>query len=185
MKVLLVWGWLVIAIGLGGLLTLLHEGPLPLPEARPGGLTPTWTMTHGLALRCPCSRRVVDHLLARGASAEVVERVLLVDPKPEVEAGLTKAGFLVEAVEGESLAQRGFVAVPGLVIRSPDGDVAYAGAHAPKRSGPIDDLSLLSAARAGASPKPFAVLGCAISQALNARVDPLALKYPSWPGVSR
>ncbi|MER2565079.1 MAG: hypothetical protein ABTQ32_30425 [Myxococcaceae bacterium] len=185
MRVLLVWGWLIIAVGLGGLLTLLHEGPLPLPEARPGGLTPTWTMTHALALRCPCSRRVVDHLLKRGASPEAVERVLLVDPTPQVEAALTKAGFFVEAVDGESLAGRGFVAVPGLVIRAPEGDVAYAGAHAPKRSGPIDDLSLLTAARAGAQPKPFAVLGCAISQALNERVDPLALKYPSWPGVSR
>lgn len=185
MKVLLVWSWLIIAVGLGGLLTLLHEGPLPLPEARPGGPTATWTMTHGLALRCPCSRRVVDHLVKRGASPDAVERVLLVDPKPEVEAALTKAGFLVEAVEGEALAARGFVAVPGLVIRSSAGDVAYAGAHSPKRSGPIDDLSLLSTARAGASPKPFAVLGCAISQALDARVDPLALKFPSWPGVSR
>lgn len=185
MKVLLVWGWLVVAVGLGGLLTLLHEGPLPLPEARPGGPTPTWTMTHALSLRCPCSRRVVDHLLSRGASADAVERVLLVDPKPEVEAALTKAGFLVEDVEAESLAARGFVAVPGLVIRAPDGEVSYAGAHAPKRSGPIDDLSLLTAARAGARPRPFAVLGCAISQALNDRVDPLALKFPSWPGVLR
>lgn len=185
MKVLLVWGWLVIAVGLGGLLTLLHEGPLPLPEATPGGPTPTWTMTHALALRCPCSRRVVDHLLARGASPQAVERVLLVDPTPEVESALTKAGFAVEDVEAQSLAGRGFVAVPGLVIRSPAGDVAYAGAHAPKRSGPIDDVSLLTAARAWGQPKPFAVLGCAISQALNARVDPLALKFPSWPGVNR
>lgn len=185
MKVFLVWSWFVLIVGLGGLLTLLHEGPLPLPEARPGAPTTTWTMTHALALRCPCSRRVVDHLLVRGASTDAVERVLLVDPKPDVEAALTKAGFLVEAVEGESLAARGFVAVPGLVIRSPNGDVAYAGAHAPKRSGPIDDLALLSAAKAGAQPTPFAVLGCAISQALNARVDPLALKYPSWPGVLR
>ncbi|MBL8936726.1 MAG: hypothetical protein JNM69_19360 [Archangium sp.] len=185
MKVVLVWGWLVVAVGLGGLLTLLHEGPLPLPEARPGGPTPTWTMTHALAMRCPCSRRVVDHLLSRRASAGVVERVLLVDPTPAVEASLTSAGFLVEAVEADSLAGRGFVAVPGLVIRSPSGDVAYAGAHAPKRSGPIDDVSLLTAARDGAQLRPFAVLGCAISQALNARVDPLALKSPSWPGALR
>lgn len=111
--------------------------------------------------------------------------MLLVDPKPDVEAALVKAGFRVEAVDGDSLTERGFVAVPGLVIRTPAGDVAYAGAHAPKRSGPIDDLALLAAARAGTQTRPFAVLGCAISQALNARVDPLALKYPSWPGVSR
>lgn len=50
MKVLLM-GWVGLVIGLGGLLTLLHEGPLPLPEARPGEPTSSWTMTHGFPVR--------------------------------------------------------------------------------------------------------------------------------------
>lgn len=182
-KAWLVFSWLLATTALGGLLTALHESPLPRPTATVGAPTPTWTMVHGLALRCPCSRRIVEHLVSRGAVAGVRELVVLVDATPQVVAALEGRGFVVESVGAQSLAAHGFEAVPGLLIRSPAGAVAYAGAHAPKRSAPVDDLGLLAAARAGRSPRPFAVLGCAISDALSARLDPLSLKFPSWPGV--
>jgi hypothetical protein len=162
----------------GGLLTLLHEGPLPAPEARAGEATGQWVMTHGLALRCPCSRRIVDYLVKRGATPTADERVLLVDATDEAQQRLLAAGFTVTSVSSEALTGMGFVAVPGLVIRRPDGSVAYAGAHAPKRSGPIDDLAILQAANGTAPIKPFAVLGCALSRALSDQTDPLALKTP-------
>ncbi|MCU0698767.1 MAG: hypothetical protein MUC96_19875 [Myxococcaceae bacterium] len=175
-KTFLVWTWVLAALALGALLTLLHEAPLPPPNPTAGAPASEWTLTHGLALRCPCSRRIVDHLLARGATADAAEEVLLVDAADGTVRALEARGFRVRAVDADTLPRLGFEAVPGLVIRSPDGRVAYAGAHAPKRSGPVDDLSLLQRAREGASTRPFAVLGCAISQALTARVDPLSLK---------
>jgi hypothetical protein len=137
-------------------------------------------MTHGLAMRCPCSRRIVEHLLARGAGGDVAETVLLVDAAPGTVSALEARGFLVRAVDADTLPRLGFEAVPGLVIRAPDGTVAYAGAHSPKRTGPVDDLALLAHVREGAGVRPFALLGCAISQALTARIDPLSLKSMPW-----
>lgn len=133
-------------------------------------------MTHGLSLKCPCSRRIVDHLVSRGPSADALERVVVADATDEAVERLSWRGFHVERVSSDTLEKAGFVSVPGLVIHRPDGSVAYAGAHAPKRTGPIDDLSLLNAARDGAQLRPFAVLGCAVSQSLSRRVDPLGLK---------
>ncbi len=177
-KVFLIWAWVVATLALGGLLTLLHEAPLPAPDARAGQATGRWAMTHGLALRCPCSRRIVDHLVKRGATATADERVLLVDATDDALVRLGAAGFTVNSVSAEALTGMGFVAVPGLVLRRPDGSVAYAGAHAPKRSGPIDDLAILQAANGTAPVEPFAVVGCALSRALSEQVDPLALKTP-------
>ncbi|MDX2012616.1 MAG: hypothetical protein SFW67_20630 [Myxococcaceae bacterium] len=179
-KTFLLWTWLLSVLALGGLLTLLHEAPLPAPSATAAAPTTTWTLTHGLAMRCPCSRRIVDHLLARGATAEATEEVLLVDAMPATRSALEARGFHVRSVDADTLPRLGFEAVPGLVIRSPEGRVAYAGAHAPRRTGPVDDLSLFVRAREGAATTPFAVLGCAISQALTARVDPLSLKSLPW-----
>jgi hypothetical protein len=176
----LFWSWLLGVLALGGLLTLLHEAPLPPPKAAPGTPTATWTMTHGLALRCPCSRRIVDHLVARGAAPDATETVLLVDATPSTVTALEARGFVVRQVDADTLPGLGFEAVPGLVVRTPSGAVAYSGAHAPKRTGPVDDLALLARARAGSTATPFAVLGCALSQALTARVDPLSLKSLPW-----
>jgi hypothetical protein len=179
-KAFLLWSWLLGALALGGLLTLLHQAPLPAPERAAHAPTARWTMTHGLAMRCPCSRRIVDHLVSRGRTPDVEETVLLVDASPATLSALEARGFSVRALTAEELPRLGFEAVPGLVIRAPTGAVAYAGAHAPRRTGPIDDRALLVSAQAGADPTPFAVLGCAISQALSARVDPLSLKSLPW-----
>src|SRR5438105_473548 len=70
--------WALSTAILGVALLAFHQ-PLPLPEARAMTATGRWTLVHALSLTCPCSRRVLDYLKARGSRRDVEERILLVD----------------------------------------------------------------------------------------------------------
>lgn len=176
--------WFAGILFLGGALTAVHELPLvvsvPAPEA---AATPSWTVTHVLSTKCGCSKRVLLHLVARGAQQDGVrERVLLIEANDEWRDQLEHVGFEVEAIDAERLAAEvGVDAAPTVVLRRPDGSLAYSGAYAPKRAAPPQDVELLARARAGETLEAFPLFGCAVSRELQERSDPLRLKY----GVSK
>ena len=173
-------GWLIATVVLGGALLALHQ-PLPLPPPQPAAATGRYVLLHALATQCPCSMRVLDYLAARGAHAGVDERVLLVDGDEAVSGRLRARGFTVEPVDAAALAQRYRIeAAPLLVILRPNGSVAYRGAHSPRPQMAPVDLALLDEVRRGGEPSSLALLGCAVSRALQDRLDPLGIKYSLW-----
>jgi hypothetical protein len=173
--------WITGIILVGGALTAVHELPLEVSTpAREAPATPTWSMVHVLSTKCGCSKRILQHLVGRhvSADADVRERVVLIDATDEWRTQLEGAGFEVEAQDAAQLAQRiGVDAAPTLVVRRPDGSLAYSGAYAPKRGAPPRDLELLARARAGETLDGFPLFGCAVSRELQERSDPLRLKY--------
>jgi hypothetical protein len=67
-----------------------------LAALRAGEGRPRWIALHVLYEGCRCSRRVFDHLVARGASPAMAERVLLVGGSEAV-AALPLFGCAVSA----------------------------------------------------------------------------------------
>lgn len=172
--------WLVGALSLGAALMVLHA-PLPLPRTARVPSTGRYMLVHALSLECPCSRRVLDALLARGAHADVDEKILLVGADETSAARARLRGFTVELLDEQRLAQRyGIEAVPLLLIVAPDGFVDYRGAHAPRPQMAPIDLVLLEEVRRGGRPRSLALFGCAVARDLQHRLDPLGLKYSWW-----
>lgn len=175
--------WVLITVIIGGALTALHT--VPLPAVTPAWQAPTgqWVALHVLSARCPCSRRVAVQLAARGAQRGVHEHVALIDATSAVSEPLRAAGFEVDALAGVDLEARyGVLAAPTLVLRRPDGSVAYAGGYAPRNTLPARDLEIFAQARAsGADVPAYPTFGCAVSRQLQAAIDPLNLKYGDTP----
>ena len=172
-------GWFVLTLAVAAGATALHEAPLPMPEP-PLQQTGAFHVTHALSMQCGCSRRIVDYLLSRGASA-VPEDVLLLDAEESLASQLRARGFAVHVLDEAALAASyGIQAVPSLVIYRPDGSVAYRGAHAPRPQMDPTDLEMLSAIRAGQGTASNPIFGCAVSRELQRRHDPLRLKYSLW-----
>jgi hypothetical protein len=172
--------WLAAVLALGGALMVLHA-PLPLPAALRVAPSGRHLLVHALSLHCPCSRRILDYLIARGSRRDADERVLLVDGDDATATRLRARGFAVEQDDAQTLSQRHDIeAVPLLVIVRPDGTVAYRGGHTPRPQMAPVDLTLLDEVRHGAVPRPLAVFGCAVARDLQRRLDPMGLKYLWW-----
>jgi hypothetical protein len=139
-------------------------------------------LTHVLYGACACSRRVLDHLIARGTLSATTERVVLAgaDQSSRV-AELHARGFGVDLLAPEELKLRyGVEAAPLLIVSSPTGDVRYLGGYSARKQGPVlRDRELLAELRAGRFAASLPVLGCAVSRKLQALADPWGLKYSS------
>lgn len=171
--------WAAVTVMIGGWLTALHALPLESQRAWSTPGSGRWSAVHVLDLKCPCSRAVLDRVRARGARHDITEVVALIHGKPEVQQSLEAAGFAVENVAPEQLEpELGVTAAPVLVVRAPDGTPRYVGAYAARRTRPPEDMGLIDAALAGHPAAPFPLFGCAVSRALQQRLDPLHLKYP-------
>jgi hypothetical protein len=173
--------WLTGTTALGGAVTALHV--LTLPDQHPRqsvDATTAVTALHALAWKCPCSKRVVEALLARRPVAGVRERVALIDGPEETAAALRAQGFEVDPIDAATLEARyGLTGAPVLVVRR-SGVVAYLGGYAPRRNLPPVDAGLISSVSAGQSPSPYPLFGCAVGKALQQQLDPLNLKYGAW-----
>jgi hypothetical protein len=170
--------WLLATVLIGTATTSLHLRPLPTGEARAMAASSQWEVIHVLSSKCPCSRRVSQSLLARGASSEQHEQVVLLDASPAEVNDLKATGFEVTATSAEHLRTGwGVEAAPMLIIHRPDGSLAYQGAYGPTRGTPPRDLEVLARVRAGEILKPWLLLGCAVSRSLQQQSDPLGLKY--------
>lgn len=138
-------------------------------------------LTHVLYGACACSRRVLDHLVARGPLSATTERVVLAgtDRGSRV-AELHARGFGVDLLAPEELKARyGIEAAPLLIISSPAGDVRYLGGYSERKQGPaLQDRELLAQLRGGRFATALPVLGCAVSRRLQELADPWRLKYP-------
>jgi hypothetical protein len=183
--------WVAVAIPLGALLLARHMVALPSPDredpvlaaavaahAPPG----SWFAVHFLYRECACSRRVVDHLLARSRPAGLRERVVLVGtgapPVPDRLADdLAARGFAIEIATPRELGSRWHIeAAPLLVVADPAGRVRYSGGYGRRKQDPnVEDLTILAELEGASDPATLPVFGCAVSERLDRAIDPLGL----------
>jgi len=184
---IVVW---IVALGLiiAGLMTG-HWVVLPHPEVGES-LTPTepefsgsadaeLTALHFLYADCPCSRRVLNHVLDRQTIAGVCEKIVLIGDDHTIRGLALSSGYQFEAVAADELkAQYGVEAAPLLVVTDPKANIVYSGGYTTRKQGPaILDVATITALTKGKSPACLPVYGCAVSQELQALVDPFGLKY--------
>lgn len=161
---------------------------LPLPAARPAAVAPAGSPTawHVLGSDCGCSASISRDLARSGPAAGWREQVWLVGDEPGIARELRAAGFAVERIVPELLArQHGIKGAPWLVLFDATGQVAYSGGYSSGRPGvgnAVNEAARLRAAvAAGRIAASLPAYGCATSEDLRQRLDPLGFKYPSAP----
>ncbi len=188
-RIVLFTVWFSITAVVGARLAALHLVPLPQPEfqesvaseAEPRSTKNSWSLTHILAVNCPCSQRIADHLLSRGVVPNVIEDVWILGSKPDLAGEFDLRGFHVSTVDPDQLAARtGIQGGPWLLIRDPLGKLVYSGGYAARPlNDPADarDLELLDRVRNGEHPVAWPAFGCAASHSWQRKIDPLGFKY--------
>ncbi len=182
--------WAAAVLLVGSYLLAGHLLTLPKPESADERLaagiarvrTPQnegrWLALHVLYTGCGCSKRVLDHLVSRGASSFAIERVVLVGGDDAIAARVRAAGYQYEAVTDATLeSQYGVAAAPLLVIADPTNAVRYVGGYTDrKQSEKIQDEEMFALLAKGETPSPLPVFGCAVAKKLQDTVDPLGLR---------
>lgn len=169
-------------------LMVAHWVTLPVPETHDSRLvkglgalhhTPGWMAVHVLYAECPCSRRLVHHLLERGALPDVEETIVLVGDDGSLAADAPARGFAVEVVTEVELARRfGVESAPLFAVVDPEGTVRYAGGYTRRKQGSdVHDVEIVAALRRGDGAAELPLFGCAVSRELQRTLDPLNLKY--------
>jgi hypothetical protein len=135
------------------------------------------TILHVLAADCECSQAVAEHLVGRGASEDEREVVWIVGDAGRLGDRLEAEGYRTDVVSAEAVQESlGVAGAPVLFVYDRDSDaVLYAGGYAPRRPSRLG--AIVSAVRAGESPRPHPAYGCIVGSDLRRRVDPLGLKY--------
>lgn len=173
-------GWGVATVGVTGLLMVNHTVPMPGPQSATrlaDGLSMQLgavDVVHLLPARCSCTDGLVRHLAERGADGDEV--VVFVGEPAERHRILAERGFVWDAMSTEALTDLGVEALP-LLVAWRDGEPAYVGGYFDHPSAIHSrDEDLLDAVRAGDDPTPLPLYGCAISDSLQQRIDPLGLQ---------
>ncbi|GAB5496087.1 MAG: hypothetical protein Phyf2KO_11670 [Phycisphaerales bacterium] len=177
--------WAICGVIVGAALMVSHWVPLPHPSEDDGVLRAalqeqgnsgdSWTLTHFLYTECPCSLRIMDHVLARGRVDYVSERFVLIgDSMP---SGLAE-GFVYQVVEPDELLDRyGIESAPLFTVTDTDGAVRYVGGYTARKQGlDVSDLAIVQKLQNGKHVEPLPVYGCAVSTRLKDIVDPLRIK---------
>ena len=173
------WLWAPMPVVLVGLLLSGHLLTLPPPEAARLRLEGNgWRALHVLALKCGCSRQVIDHLVERRARPGLSERVLFIGEDAATAARVRAAGYAFESIGAKGLEERyGIKGAPLLVVVDPQQRVVYSGGYSRQPRGEPEDLAIFAKVKAIEPAQSFPLFGCAVSRSLQAQVDPLGLKY--------
>ena len=140
-----------------------------------------WSVLHFIYAECPCSRRVLDHVLATGPSQRLHEQIVLVGGDEAIAIQIRHLGFEVDQITPEQLAGKYAVkAAPMMVVVDPNRKVRYAGGYTSRKQAyEIHYLRIASELLDGKVVERLPVYGCAVSRELKAIVDPLGLKSSS------
>ena len=173
--------WFSIVAVLSAFLVAVHALPLPATTLSSAPASGTWRATHALGADCGCSAYVADALIARGPRPGWEEKILLVGHQPALLRQLQAAGFAAEQLSPADFTRRtGLQGAPWLALHAPDGTTAYSGGYAPSRPGinaaALFDASIMDRVRQGQNVPAYPSFGCALSQELRSRLDPLSLK---------
>ena len=140
--------------------------------------TGRWKAMHFLYSECPCSRRILKHLLAREPMQNIEEIIILVGPTETNLEQLKNSRFIFECVSPDELKCKYNVeSAPLLLVLSPDHKIRYSGGYTTRKQGlTIQDISLIRRTVSGEAFQPLPVYGCGVSDAIKAITDPLGLK---------
>lgn len=165
-----------------------HLVALPAPEPNSalisalGALRPEhaqgWSLIHVIYGPCPCSGRIVDHLLERRAQPGITEHVLLTQDEGRFGPRLSQRGFIVHHLSPDELDARFKISSsPLLLILDPTDQPRYIGGYTAQKQGPApQDLLLLARAQAGLGMPSLPILGCAVSARLRRLLNPMNLR---------
>ncbi|MFO0722693.1 MAG: hypothetical protein U1E65_02840 [Myxococcota bacterium] len=181
------WAWVPVVLVPSSYLLAAHLVPLPRPlledptlasGVQSLGPAGRWSAVHILYGECGCSRRVFDHLLARGPEPGFQESIVLVGDRPSFRERAVARGFQVLLLSEAQLEERFHViSVPMLVLADPRGEVRYAAGYTDTKQGPdIADLRLMRGLAQGTPAEAKPIFGCAVSSALKDQLDPLGLR---------
>lgn len=183
--------WLAGFVMVGGYLLAPHLLTLPVPDTgdavlqrsvaqRQVGQHGRWLALHVLDEDCPCSLRVLEHLLAARRPDGVAERVVLVASPgdPARLAAIRARGFDLDVVTPEQLGERyRLEAAPLLVVVDPSDTVRYLGGYTPrKQADDVRDAQIIAATLRGDRVAPLPAFGCAVGAALREAIDPLGVR---------
>jgi hypothetical protein len=191
--------WAVSALLITGELASAHWYALPHPPpaspqllaalsaqltAADGGKL---SVTHVLYAQCQCSRQIVEHLVARGARHDVVERVLVVEPSSALQDRLRAAGYRVEALAPLALKrQYGIESAPLLIVADAAHVIRYMGGYTTRKQAPEShDDEIIDRVLKGDFAEELPVFGCAVTRRLQKLLDPLGLQYGANIGETR
>jgi hypothetical protein len=187
--------WCALSVTLVSALGAAHFYALPAPRADDLALARAvesvragrpLVLLHFLYAKCKCSRRIFDHLIARGALGRASEQVVLVDGDAALAARLRTAGFAVSEVGPSELEQGyGVSAAPLLVVAGQSDTPAYVGGYTTRKQGlEVEDVRIARDVARGVPTVLLPLFGCAVSEQLQRLLDPLGLKYgPFGPQV--
>jgi hypothetical protein len=180
--------WFIVMLSVGASLLARHVVALPRPTIDPALATAMaslrtqddagrWMVVHVRYAECRCSQRIAEHLLSAPRPSDTTEEVLLVGHEPDLEARLAAHSYRVLSVTPKELGERfHIVAAPSFIVAAPDGSVRYAGGYAATKQGPDPrDRSILADLRIGKSVAALPVFGCAVSEKLQAELNPLGI----------
>jgi hypothetical protein len=186
---LLLGAWAALAFVVAASLMAAHTYTLPTPAVADDtfvGAIDTlrerddtgWLVVHVLYAECRCSQRIFDHLLGSTRPADVTEKVLLVGQRDDFAASARARGIAVVNVTPRELAAHYRIeSAPLLLVVDPAGDVRYAGGYTERKQGPeIEDVELIERLLREESTTPLPLFGCAVSERLQAILDPLGIE---------
>jgi hypothetical protein len=183
--------WLVCFLVVGAYLLAPHLLTLPAPGTddaelqrsvaqRRDGQHGRWLVLHVLDQDCPCSQRVLDHLLDGPPPDTAAERVVWIATSHDADriSAMRAHGFDVELVAPEQLDERYHLqAAPLMVVVDPDDRVHYVGGYTPrKQADDVRDRAILAALQRGERVAPLPTFGCAVGAALRTTIDPLGVR---------
>lgn len=182
--------WAVLMVVIGASLMVNHWVPLPRPafeqttsnaalvSFQTANDEHRWTAVHFLYAECPCSRRVLNHLLDQSPREDVSERIVLIGDAPELSSKAEAQGYSVDCITPEELLSKyGVEATPLLMILDPDGQQRYIGGYTSRKQLlDVQDKVILDQLMSGQEVEPLPLFDCAVSGRLKSLVDPLGLK---------
>ena len=138
-----------------------------------------WAAYHVLYGDCPCSRRVLDHVVSSERPTDIDEVVLLIGADERFEARCRQRGLRVVCLsQGQLEDDYGIVAAPILLVINGDGELVYSGGYTERGQDlAVQDLRVIRDLRAGRAVATLPVFGCGVSKSLQDTLDPLGLKY--------
>lgn len=182
--------WATVCVVVGGALLVFHLQPLPVPPLEDQQLQAAlaasstaseqgrWRLLHVMYARCPCSNKIIEHLLSSTRPVDVAERVVIVDASDTLRDRLRAAGFIVDVIDAPTLQQRYHLeAAPVLVVADDVGRIRYVGGYTERKQGPVShDVEIVEQLRRGDRLEGLPLFGCATSRTLQQAVDPLSLR---------
>jgi hypothetical protein len=184
--------WMVAVIAIGGTLEARHL--LALPVASIGEVAREASTTlladahrelavwHVLSADCRCSLRVAAHLAERPVVPGTVETILWVTKTSEGPPQHTGAMRVITLTPAELQQRFGAIAAPQMIAIDARGVVRYVGGYSRLKQGELQDTAIIAKLAGGAEQAPLPLFGCAVSEELARRADPLGLDTVAQKG---